>query len=62
MAKSKHDLNSIKFQVKAQRIAERAERVEALRDGLRPNRAATFADRKKVASRSACRGRVYSDA
>ena len=52
--------NSIADQAKAQRIAERAERVEALRDGRRPTRAATFPDRKKVAARNACRGKVFA--
>lgn len=37
--------------------ARRAERVAAMRDGRR-ERAATFADRRKEASRRACRGRV----
>jgi len=53
-------LNSVAFQVKAARKAERAERVAALRDG-RKLRAATFTDRKREYARSACRGRVTSD-
>lgn len=45
-------------QVMAARRAERAERVAALAEG-RKQRAATFADRKRVASKRACRDRSY---
>jgi hypothetical protein len=45
----------IKQAVKASRIAERNARVEAMRDG-RKQRAQKFVDRKKEASRQACRG------
>lgn len=37
--------------------ARRAERVAAMRDGRR-ERAVTFTDRRKEASRKACRGRI----
>lgn len=57
MAKRTNDLNSVAFQALAMRTAERAERVDALRDG-RKLRAHTFADRRKVANKRACRGRV----
>lgn len=45
-------------QIMAARRAERRERVAALADG-RKQRAATFADRKRVASKNACRDRRY---
>ena len=41
----------------AMRRGERAERVAALADGRR-TRAHTFADRKRVANKRACRGRA----
>lgn len=53
------NINSVAFQVKAARRAERAERVAALRDGRRL-RAHTFADKGKVANKRACRGKVYA--
>ena len=43
--------------IKAMRAAERERRVQALREG-RVQRAVTFTDRRKQASRNACRGRV----
>lgn len=46
--------------VKAMRRANRARIVADLREG-RVQRAATYADRKKVASKKACRGRVTID-
>jgi len=57
MAKKQRDKN-LETQIKAARLAERAERVAALADG-RKQRAATFADRKRVASKQACRDRSY---
>jgi len=41
----------------AMRYVERQRRVAALRDGRR-QRAATFTDRRKQASKNACRGQV----
>jgi hypothetical protein len=49
---------NLETQIKAARLAERAERVAALADG-RKQRAQTFADRKRVASKKACRDRSY---
>lgn len=57
MAKRQRDKN-LEQQIMAARRAERAERVSALADG-RKQRAATFADRKRVASKRACRDRAY---
>lgn len=57
MAKRQRDKN-LDTQVLAMRRAERAERVAALADG-RKQRAATFADRKRVADKKACRDRSY---
>ncbi len=59
MKNERENLNSTSFRVKAMRTAERAERVAALRDG-RKIRATTFDDRRKVANKRACRGKVYS--
>ena len=56
MAKKQRDKN-LETQIKAARLAERAERVAALADG-RKQRAATFADRKRVANKQACRDRA----
>jgi hypothetical protein len=56
MAKRQKDKN-LEFQVLAMRKAERAERVAALAEG-RKQRAHTFADRKKVAAKRACRDRL----
>lgn len=53
----KRDKN-LQEQIMAARRAERAERVAALADG-RKQRAHTFADRKRVASKRACRDRSY---
>lgn len=53
----KRDKN-LQEQIMAARRAERAERVAALADG-RKQRAHTFADRKRVASKRACRDRAY---
>lgn len=55
--KRKRDKN-FEFQLMEMRRAERAERVAALAEG-RKQRAHTFADRKKVASKNACRDRRY---
>jgi len=55
--KKQRDPN-LETQIKAARLAERAERVAALADG-RKQRAATFADRKRVANKQACRNRSY---
>jgi hypothetical protein len=49
---------NLETHIKAARLAERAERVAALADG-RKQRAATFADRKRVADKKACRDRSY---
>jgi hypothetical protein len=49
---------NLETQIKAARLAERAERVAALADGLK-QRAQTFADRKRVANKKACRDRSY---
>ena len=57
MTKKQRDKN-LETQIKAARLAERAERVAALADG-RKQRAATFADRKRVANKQACRDRAY---
>jgi hypothetical protein len=57
MAKKQRDKN-LETQIMAARRAERAERVAALADG-RKQRAHTFADRKRVASKQACRDRSY---
>jgi hypothetical protein len=57
MAKKQRDRN-LEQQIMAARRAERAERVAALADG-RKQRAATFADRKRVANKKACRDRSY---
>lgn len=54
MSKRDSNLNQL---VMATRRAERAERVEALREG-RKLRATRFTDRRKEASRKACRGKV----
>jgi len=59
MATKQNDLNSVAFQAHAARVAERRERVAALRDG-RKLRAHTYADRRKVANKRACRGKVYA--
>lgn len=56
MAKRVKDKN-LADQVLAMRRAERAERVAALADGRR-TRAHTFADRKRVANKRACRDRA----
>lgn len=56
MAKRQKNKN-LEFQVLAMRRAERAERVAALADG-RKQRAHTFADRKRVANKRACRDRL----
>jgi hypothetical protein len=53
----KRDKN-LQEQIMAARRAERAERVAALADG-RKQRAHTFADRKRVANKNACRDRSY---
>jgi hypothetical protein len=55
--RKKRDKN-LQEQIMAARRAERAERVAALADG-RKQRAATFEDRKRVASKRACRDRAY---
>ena len=55
--KKKRDDN-LHQQVMAARRAERAERVAALAEG-RKQRAHTFADRRKVADKKACRDRRY---
>jgi hypothetical protein len=55
MAKKVKDEN-ISQHILAMRLAERAERVSALADGRRL-RAHTFADRKRVANKNACRNR-----
>ncbi len=57
MKKKQRDSN-LETQIKAARLAERAERVAALADG-RKQRAQTFADRKRVADKKACRDRSY---
>jgi hypothetical protein len=56
MAKRQKDKNR-QDHIMAMRRAERAERVAALADG-RKQRAHTFADRTKVASKRACRDRL----
>jgi hypothetical protein len=53
--RKKRDKN-LQEQIMAARRAERAERVAALADG-RKQRAHTFADRKRVADKRACRDR-----
>lgn len=55
--KKKRDSN-LDTQIKAARLVERAERVSALADG-RKQRAYTFADRKHLANKQACRDRSY---
>jgi hypothetical protein len=57
MAKKQRDKN-LETQIMAARRAERAERVAALADG-RKQRAHTFADRKHLANKQACRDRSY---
>ena len=52
------DNDNLRQQVMAARRAERAERVAALAEG-RKQRAHTFADRRKVADKKACRDRRY---
>ena len=56
MAKRQRNSNR-EDHILAMRQAERAERVAALADG-RKQRAHTFADRKKVAAKRACRDRL----
>lgn len=56
MKKAKN--NNLREQVLAARRAERAERVAALAEG-RKQRAHTYADRKRVADKRACRDRRF---
>lgn len=57
MAKNRKP-NAIQTAAKAARRAARDEYVAAMRDGVR-FRAQTFTDRKREASRKACRGRAW---
>jgi hypothetical protein len=62
MSKRKNNRPSILAeQVASIRRSAHAAYVADLREGRKPNRATTFADRKKVADRRACRGRVIGD-
>jgi len=56
--KNRKPNNSVVEAKAAMRRGAYADKVEAMRDGRMPPRAATFADRKKVANKKACRGRV----
>jgi hypothetical protein len=55
MAKRKSKTNR---ESQAMRQAARAQYVADLRDGRKPNRAATYADRRAVGRKRACRGKV----
>lgn len=52
-----HKMTPAQEASKAMRRAEREGRVAAMREGRRI-RSTTFADRKKVANKKACRGKV----
>lgn len=54
----KHRNSNVEQHVLAMRRAERAERVAALAEG-RKQRAHTYADRKRVADKRACRDRRF---